>query len=297
MSFESGARNYMPTGTPEDSGSSEAEHKFLDGVEELKRQGAGELAARWLNDYEISEPGDLGGLYSRFENFMAQREDALFSLEIQSGLDEHLVEEIKQLDADTKKSFGNSSLFQGNGGTAEVYEVLGHPSICFKFITEQDAYNEGNSIRREFSLLEAVSDLRIGKVRVPKPFFLRIHPRDGHAYGMEKINGKSLSQILENPRQCPELVAVAQQLDRNEVLDEVVQFITVMHTERRITHNDLFKRNLMLDDKGNVFVIDFGKATLHEVDNLKYEMQQQDDITKAKNEIRSFFKGIDNISI
>jgi RIO-like serine/threonine protein kinase len=70
-----------------------------------------------------------------------------------------------------------------------------------------------------------------------------------------------------------------------------------MHTESKIAHNDLFKRNIMLDEDGNLFVIDFGKAKLHEIDNPMRDMQFESDRARIDGEIRSFFGDIDKLDI
>ena len=190
---------------------------------------------------------------------------------------------------------GNASLFQGNGGTAEVYEMLGHPGVCVKFITNQAKYNEGNHMRVEFGLLNKVRELKHGRVRTPTPYFLRIHPRDGHSYGMEKVDGKTLSQILEQPARYSDLVHVAKNLDRKSALEELSTFTEKMHSIHDVTHGDLHKRNIMLDRKGDLFIIDFGKARQHEADNALREMQRGKDFASLKSAVGSFFGRIDEL--
>ena len=271
------------------------EAHFMRKIEELKFQGANALATRWINEYDETDPLDSKKFFERFDTFLKKREDALFSLDIPPGLDDRLVEEIKQFDKNITLSFGNASLFQGNGATAETYQIMGHPGICVKFITNQSRYNENNHMRLEFALLDKVRNIKVGRVRAPSGYFLRIHPRDGHSFGMEKVQGKTLSQITEKPGEYAELVAVAKGLDVDSVVADLRAFVERMHKEGGITHNDLFDRNLMLDRDGTVFVIDFGKAAQYESNAPMRDIEEQRDLAVAENSVRSFFAKIDNL--
>src|SRR3989344_2981206 len=252
-----------------------------------------DLQRPWREKYNSAANKDLAGLEHALAEFIGKREMALFSIEIPDDLADDVIDEVKDFDTNILLSFRNPSLFQGNGATAEVYEVLGHPGICVKFIINQERYNENNHIRVEFSFLNALRNLQYGHVRVPKPYFLRIHPRDGHSFGMERINGASLSQILEKPQQYGDLVALSKQLDRKRVMGELTGFVTRMH-EQGITHNDIYLRNMMLDRDGNLFLIDFGKAKRDENENVR-AMHQEMDLASLISEVRSFFQSIDKI--
>jgi tRNA A-37 threonylcarbamoyl transferase component Bud32 len=253
-----------------------------------------DLQHPWLEKYEVADDKDMEALEHSLREFTERREVALFSMETPDGLDENVVKEIKDFDTNVLLSFRNPSLFQGNGATAEVYEMLGHPGICVKFIINQDRYDENNHIRTEFNFLNAVRNIKYGRVRVPKPYFLRIHPRDGHSYGMERVNGSSLSQILERPEENGDLIALSKRLDRQQVIEEFAGFVTRMH-EQGITHNDIYLRNLMLDQDGGLFLIDFGKAKRDESENARV-MHQESDLASLNSEIRSFFQSIDKLT-
>ena len=282
--------------TAEKESSVMTEERFLHEIDRLKQQ-AGKIAASWMSKYEEAKESDLPQLFNKFEEFLQKRENALFSLEIPDGLDPRIATAIKHFDKNVTMSFGNGTLFQGNGATAEVYEVAGHPEFCWKFVTNQEKYNVDNHIRVEFNLLNKMRGLQRGRVRTPEAYFLRIHPRDGHSFGMERVEGKNLSQILEHPEQFPEFVKIAKQMDRTQVLQEVTDFVHAMHTEKGITHGDLFRRNIMLDRTGALFIIDFGKAKRHESDTNTRDMAREKDIACVNSEVQSFFKGIDNLYI
>lgn len=274
------------------------EQHFLSGIDRLHKEGAAELARRWEAAYDklsgnSATGAELDRLFEEFDTFRDKRESALASMETAENLPPDISEEIRSFDKDVLSSFRNATLFQGNGATAEVYAMIGHPEICIKFIVNQERYDEGNHIRTEFRLLNAMRDVRSGRIRVPMPYFLRIHAREGHSYGMECIHGKSLSQIIEKPHENSDLVTFAKELPRNAIQDEFVQFIQRMH-ELEITHNDIRLRNIMLDHDGNFYLIDFGKAQQDEESTMR-DMHQESDFAALKQELRYFFEEIDKI--
>lgn len=278
------------------------EAAFLKQLENLKREGAevAMLAKRWETEYEKLLDDDAMNvsffdLFKRFSGFLEKRQDALNAIDIPPGTDPALAQELREFDAKVARSFGNQDLFLGNGATAEVYEMVGHPNICVKYITDQGRYNEGNHMRTEFAFLKDLRGFTRGKVRTPTPYFLRIHPKDGHSYGMERIYGRSMSQILEKPLDSTDLIAVAKTLDRNAVINEVRTFLEGMHAQD-ITHNDLRARNIMLGVDGSIVIIDFGKGKKNETE-ARHAAFSENDMAAAIGEIRRFFSEIDNINI
>lgn len=278
------------------------EKEFLEDIENMRAAGkdVAQLAQKWEDEYdrlleENATEETCAAFFKKFADFKEKRAEALASTTIPEDLDPQIAEQIKLFDKGVVASFGRVDLFQGNGGTAEVYEVSGFPTICVKFITNQKSYNENNHLRTEFKFLSAVSDLQQGSARIPMPYFLRIHPKEGHSFGMEKVNGKNLSQLLERPELSPELMALAKQVDRKKVLEDLLQLLTAIH-ERGLTHNDAYLRNVMLDQDGTFFLIDFGKAQQNENEEA-HEDRRKRDVATLRSEMSRFFKEIDNITI
>jgi RIO-like serine/threonine protein kinase len=185
-------------------------------------------------------------------------------------------------------AFGDHDNFLGNGATAEVYAMDNNDTICVKFITDQSQYNGNNHLRTEFDFLSQVYEAtKNSPVRAPYPIFSRIHAKDGHSYGMEKIKGASLSQILEMPEKFPELAALAQELIQDEVTQALQAFVAEMH-EIGVVHCDLYKRNIMLGDDGRFFVIDYGKAKKIDFPGER-EDERRSDIYNARQSLQDFF--------
>lgn len=248
----------------------------------------------WVDEYiQLADSLDsLQEFYDKLLSFKEKRNDALISLEFAPGYTETEKEGFREFDSLTRSSFRRPDSFLGNGATAEVYSMSGNETFCVKFITDQERYNENNHMRREFDYLSRVHEhTKNGVVTTPYPIFLRIHAKEGHSYGMEKIKGASLSQITERPEQYEELITRAREVDREQVEADLLSFVKEMHATG-VVHCDLFSRNLMIDINGRFYVIDFGKAKIM-IDESDLEDQRKRDFVTAQQSLSEFFSAID----
>jgi tRNA A-37 threonylcarbamoyl transferase component Bud32 len=269
------------------------EEDYESAVERLITNLPNDLQVSWRNKYYDSEhPEQLVGELNDFLN--RRKKSFIGDIEFAPRLSESIKQEILVIVENIQETFGDTNYFLGNGATAEVYVLPKAPHLCTKYISNQERYNENNHLRMEFEILTSISSLVIENVRSPKPAFLRIHPSEGHSYGMEKVEGQNLSILLEKPREHEELIAIAKKLDKEKIVTSILAYVRAMH-HQKITHNDLFKRNIMLDKEGNLFIIDFGKAKLIEI-GKDLEDEQRRDLATVENEVRLFFRDIDNIS-
>lgn len=276
----------------------------LDRLDELidetitKLETAGLNMEKWRQEYDALDPDDeygFRGFYHKLEDFRKLRNDALISFEFDIDMTAKEMERIRQFDQEVRNSFKDHSNFLGNGATAEVYGLNSNETICVKFITNQERYNENNYLRVEHDYLDKVyKATREGVVKTPQPIFLRMHPSEGHSYGMEKIKGASLSQILETPEKYAELIEVAHGVDRHDFETGLQTFIERMH-KAGVTHGDMFKRNLMIDRDGRLYVIDFGKAKTIDFENGEDE-RRQSDLRTAQHSLKDFFSKLDELT-
>lgn len=265
---------------------------ILDGLEK-----SGLDVHRWETEYENlpEEVEAFEQLYNRLKAFETDRQDALMSFEFTAEMTDQEKEDIRRFDREVMASFQDQERFLGNGASAEVYGMNANEAICVKFITNQERYDENNHLRVEYETLSHVYEkTKHSEVRTPFPIFLRIHPKEGHSYGMEKIDGASLSQILEFPEKFAEMVEVAKGVDREKIKAQLEAFVLEMH-EAGFTHGDLFKRNLMLDREGRLYVIDFGKSKRIEFKG-ELEEQRKSDIYSAGHSLRDFFTQLDELT-
>ena len=254
------------------------------------------LAQRWEDEFNNLEEVTQD-FFVKFDAFLENRMGALSNvLEIEPGLNEEIVSEIHEAERIIRQTFGDPHYFLGNGRVAEVYELPLAPHLCVKYVKDNAAYSEGNHLRAEFEYLELLRTFIRAGVRAPQPYFIRIHPSEGHSYGMEKINGKSLSQILERPAENPKLVELLKEVDREQVKKQLVEYIKAMHEEFKVTHGDLFLRNIMLDDDGNFYIIDFGKAKVEQVGE-DHESRRSVDVATITSEVGKFFQELDKVTI
>lgn len=253
-----------------------------------------DLADRWEEKFdnleEVTEE-----FFDEFDSFLESRQRALSNvLEIEPGLNEEIVAEIIEAERVIRQTFGDPHYFLGNGRVAEVYELPIAPHLCVKYVKDNAAYSEGNHMRAEFEYLELLRTFIRAGIRAPQPYFIRIHPSEGHSYGMEKIHGKSLSQVLERPAENSALVEMLKKVDQEQVKAQLIEYIKALHTDFKVTHGDLFLRNIMLDREGNFYIIDFGKAKVEQIGE-DHESRRSADEATLTSEIGKFFQELDKL--
>ena len=76
----------------------------------------------------------------------------------------------------------------------------------------------------------------------------------------------------------------------------LVEYIKALHDNFKVTHGDLFLRNIMVDDTGSFYVIDFGKAKVEQIGE-DHEARRSVDIATITSEIGKFFQELDKLSL
>lgn len=260
-----------------------------------------ELSATWQDEFDCIDDDNISQFRDKVVEFLKRRESALETMELRADLSPRVKEEVMYVLNVIRDTFGDANYFLGNGYTAEVYELPVAPHVAVKYISKQDAYNENNHLRAEYEFLRISNDLKVGehgRIRTPKADFIRIHPTEGHQMGQEKVRGKSLTQLIETPEHpdCAKLIELARTIDRESLMNDAVEFVTRLYDEHGLTHNDLFTRNLMLDDRGRLFVIDFGKAKEKELGN-DWDHEHTRDLVCIKVALKRFFAFLDGQEI
>jgi tRNA A-37 threonylcarbamoyl transferase component Bud32 len=258
-----------------------------------------ELAQSWEDEFDGNDvfPGleekEHPEFFARFQEFLNKRKLAFVtSFEIESDVDKGIVEEIMSTQEVISNTFGDTQYFIGDGMAADVYILPTAPHLCVKYLKVKD----DKKLRKEVEFLRKLRLFVSEGVRTPVPYFVQNHPGEGSLYGMEKINGKSLSQILDHPQLNADLIDLVKKMDREEVEKRLRTYVDDLHTKFNIVHNDIALRNLMLDEEGNFFVIDFGKSEFEEFGD-DYEIALNSDNAKIKLVVGNFFKEIDKISL
>lgn len=255
-----------------------------------------ELMQRWEDEYENLEDPENSDFFIRFNSFLENREQALYkNIEIAPETPEEIVDEIISLKENIKNEYGNPTSFLGEGRTAKVHIHPESPNVCVKYIKDVDTYTKTDiPLYKEYVRLRELQNFSFMGVRTPTPYFENTNGE--HMYGMERIMGNTLIQIMEKPEENAELVKLARTLDRKTVLNNLVCYVKEMHNKFKITHGDLEVINIMLGNDGDFYVIDFGKSKYEEIGE-DHELYRDNDIKKLKSAIEEFFAKIDRLDI
>jgi serine/threonine protein kinase len=144
----------------------------------------------------------------------------------------------------------------GRGGMGEVYRAddlrLGHP-VALKFLAPWLARDGAalSRFHREVSVARQVSHANVCRVH-------DIGEHDGmHFLSMEYIRGEELSSLLKRIGRLPEDKAV-------DVIRQLCAGLAAIH-DAGVLHRDLKPANIMIDERGDVRITDFGIAALSDM--------------------------------
>jgi serine/threonine protein kinase len=136
----------------------------------------------------------------------------------------------------------------GEGSTAKVFICESDPWVCYKVLMDNDVFHI--STEQEMKLQEA--SLKLG-VRVPKPLF-SVKGHGVEALVMERIDGLSFEDAMERDGELPQI------FQSESAFSELENFVKILHSNG-IYHRDLAEKNIMIDQDGFPYIIDFGKST------------------------------------
>lgn len=161
----------------------------------------------------------------------------------------------------------------GEGKTAKVFICERDPWSCYKIITKP--YYPRLRVDQEMKFMD---DLMSLGVRIPKPLFCIIH-ENIEIIAMKRVSGNTVRDIIDMDLGLPP------QFDLNVFLKELEDFLRIMHNNR-IYHRDLHEGNVMIDEEGKPWIIDFGDATRSFSDEEAYTSQYLNPNTKKMETIR-----------
>ena len=188
------------------------------------------------------------------------------------GLDTHVIgEQLRSL----LVSRGNNL---GAGMTARVKSLeleSGRKAIAVKYLltpTQKTLSVDGEyDIAREIEIISGIESREKSagtgdRISLPHPLFYYKRGRI-QCYGMEQVNGITLKQLTEEnaalvPHKDAILKAIrsryASDKDRRALYEEVENFTRAMH--EICLHGDIKPANIMIDEEGKLYLIDFGQA-------------------------------------
>lgn len=155
----------------------------------------------------------------------------------------------------------------GEGMTSKVF-TAGGDEFCVKRIEIEEADIKtvgGNTIEVEFDFQERVYNLG---VRTPMPLVVFRTAKNERFFVMETIFGNNLKELLKNPSKTPP------GFDANKNKEKLKSFLELLENND-FNHGDLKSRNVMIDENGELVLIDWGLASSKKDAISKYEDRER----------------------
>ncbi|WP_224242433.1 trifunctional serine/threonine-protein kinase/ATP-binding protein/sensor histidine kinase [Hyalangium gracile] len=147
----------------------------------------------------------------------------------------------------TIRATGSNALFHA------TREADGLPVIIKTPMAPSPGPRERERYRREFGILQRLSDVK----GVARPYACeRIHERP--VLLLERVHGEALSETVGKSLEVPRFLALAISL---------ASTLAEIHS-RNVIHKDIKPSNIILEPSGEGRLIDFGVATLQQVEHL-----------------------------
>lgn len=186
----------------------------------------------------------------------------------------------------------------GFGRTAKVkrYDLESNGEvqpIAVKYLitpTEKTLSASGeHDMIHEVELLKSIEEVENGEnfnyISVPHPYF---HHKNTNiqCYGMQMIDGADLENAVSSESELihlsDELQNKLMKIDTEKLKDEITSFYKRMHT--LCLHGDIKPKNIMVDEDGKFYIIDFGQAVMKN-DMTEKSMEQYQNL--MEDEVKS----------
>jgi RIO-like serine/threonine protein kinase len=205
----------------------------------------------------------------------------------QEGMDLGLTLEIIELFIRNKENH------LGSGGAGKVFTM---GDQCIKVMVNRHSkpqsnqrYKLGNSPEQEFAIQTMLNNFEVEGVFSPRT--LRCYVGDtSAAIVMEELKAVNLQMVLSGKEELPDC------FDLEDFFSRLEEYTVTMHDEKRIVHNDLEARNIMIDlETGYPRVIDFGKSSVGQSDFSILAKKDLQDIEDAYGKTKLFIDKKRNI--
>lgn len=194
-------------------------------------------------------------------------------------------------------------LFLGKGNAAFVCSVPEVPEVCIKFL-----HTPGHqlfSIEKEFGVLSDVSSLPLKTLKVPEAHAVAKNVNGAKAFfTMKTIDGHTLLELVEHPSKRKALLQ-KMEISEDELLEKmldqklhkkIIDDIEVIH-RNGIIHGDIHPRNIMVDSKGDFYLIDFGNAIIPVTLNQTSDSLNENIENIKENDVSGFINSMKNTAL
>jgi len=209
-------------------------------------------------EYSVSELVEILVKVKQTSAKLDKNEEDFFEDSFDSSLSQEDIlrtkKEIKLIIEDIEQG-GLTDIGQGN--SAIVFLDENYPSYCFKTLNIAAIHDSSvNTVREEAAFLDKASELYLKGVRAPKPYyFITDKEKNVQILIMETLKAVNVEDIINNKESVPE------NFDFEKSYTALEQYIVLLNNEKKINHNDICARNIMIDlDNLCFLVIDFGKS-------------------------------------
>lgn len=207
--------------------------------------------------------GSLFDCYLELASLIEKRSNT-WEIEGDEPHKEELLETVKVL----SRARFDSSLFIGKGNAGHVFRAPHTKGYCIKYLYNPSM--QRTHIEDEFILLSAVNAMSsdLDTLKVPQAHGVAKNiERTKNFFTMECIEGLTLEEIVTSPSQRKQklsdfsidtLIALLSDKEkRAKLLKDLGKILNA-----GIIHGDIHPRNIMINEKGEFYLIDFGNGYL-----------------------------------
>lgn len=203
--------------------------------------------------------------------------------------------------------FNQTDNILGAGTTARVkrFDLSGEEislPMAIKYVISPNAStlsaSEEHNMVREVERMQAIEDIEkdvsFEYLGVPHPYFHHT-TSNMQFYGMQLIDGPDLdfdAQAISEYELPDELLEKLEVIDTEKLSTEIDMFFEKMHTY--CLHGDIKPKNIMIDNSGKFYFIDFGQSvlanTFYEKDRDRFDNLKEAEVAATKEAIKIYIR-------
>jgi tRNA A-37 threonylcarbamoyl transferase component Bud32 len=203
-------------------------------------------------------------LFEAIQKFITIIEKRKSTWEIDS--EEPYIDEAKETIQTLSNAKFQTELFLGRGNAGHVFIAPNAHGYCIKYL--HSPARQATSIEEEFLLLSEVNRTakKFKSLKVPQAHCLAKNMNGTkNFFTMEQVQGLTLEQVVEFPSKRESSLgkevtaSLLSILEDKALRAQLLADIETLH-QSGVIHGDIHPRNIMIDNQGAIWLIDFGNA-------------------------------------